>query len=168
MVTWISSFRTKTFLCFKLQHVPCSSKCNSPGTKLLYLSSGDPPPNPPNVEEIKTFPTPPEQAAHLTNCWEVQSWGIQLLRKNYQYFVFSCPPLLLLQESSRKQVSVNSSKSEPVFATFLRSNIFQLPFPSSSPSCLAQKHHFSFAAGKGVSTVWYGGGGRGGMRREVE
>ena len=37
--------------------LPTFSDCNSPGRKLLYLSSGDPPndPNVPNVEEIKTF-----------------------------------------------------------------------------------------------------------------
>ena len=78
-----------------------------------------------------------------------------LTLRNIWYFVSVCSTSLLLQESYRKQVSVNSSKSEPVFAAFFRSKFFQLPLPLA-PLLPSQKHHFSFAAGKGVLTVSYG------------
>ena len=78
-----------------------------------------------------------------------------LTLRNIWYFVSVCSTSLLLQESYRKQVSVNSSKSEPVFAAFFRSKFFQLPLPLA-PLFPSQKHHFSFAAGKGVLTVSYG------------
>ena len=112
----------------------CSCLCNSPGTKLLYLSSGDP-----QFLILQMF-----QMSKKSKLSSATSAGYTLyklllksklgkikLSKNYNYLIFCVLSVtLLLEESSRKQVSLNSSKSSASFCNiFLRQN-FPITFPS--------------------------------------
>ena len=92
-------------------------------------------------------------SAHLANCW-----GIQHLRNILCSRAF--PGARKFEKTGvSQQLKIGAS-----FCNIFTEQHFPITFPPSPPSCLAQKHHSSFAVGKGVSTVWYGG--RGGRRGE--
>ena len=133
-----------------------SPQCNSPGRKLLYLSSGDPPndPNVPNVEEIKTF--------------QRHNWGLltqQIDSKfksekfNFEEYLIFCVRMFNVFAFARELQKTGVSQQLKIWAGFcgiFPQQIFPITFVPLAPLLPSQKHHFSFAAGKGVLTVSYG------------
>ena len=117
----------------------CSFLCNSPGTKLLYLSSGD--------TQFLIFQM--FQMSKKSKLSSATSAGYTLYllllksklgnRKLWKELklvdICVLSVTMLLEESSRKQVSLNSSKSSASFCNIFCSKISQLLSPLP-PSCL--------------------------------
>ena len=111
-------------------------QCNSPGRKLLYLSSGDPPnaqnvPNVPNVEEIKTF--------------QRHNWGLltqQIDSKfkaekfNFEEYLIFCVRMFNVFAFARELQKTGVSqqlKIWPGFCGIFPQQIFPITFTARSP-----------------------------------
>ena len=129
----------------------CSFLCNSPGTKLLYLSSGDP-----QFLILQMFQMSKKSKLSSATSAGYTFYKLLLKSKLGKRKLWKELPLLDIlcpfsdDAVGRKFQKTGVTQQLKILRLFLQHFLqqnFPITFPSPPLACRAQKHHFSFALG---------------------